>query len=80
MGDTTNYSSPSPFPKIHYSCTYNINQEPRYFSSKKKKTKIFLVKRLSTATLGCHLKKEGNLSWDLYTSILLQGKHLPINL
>ena len=46
----------------------------------KKKTKIFLVQRLSTTTLGCHLKKEGNLSWDLCTSILLRGKHLPINL
>ena len=40
MGDTTNHSSPSPFPKIHYSCTYNINQEPRYFSSQKKKQDI----------------------------------------
>ena len=45
----------------------------------KKKNKIFLVQRLSTATLGCHLKKEGNLSRDLCTSILLWGKHLPIN-
>ena len=47
------------------------NQDIFLLKKKKKKTKIFLVQRLSIATLGCHLKKEGNLSWDLCTSILL---------
>ena len=47
------------------------NQDIFLLKKKKKKNQDIPCPKIITATLGCHLKKEGNLSGDLYTSILI---------
>ena len=50
--------------------TTSIKNQDIFFSKKKKKNQDIPCPKIIHCYLGCHLKKEGNLSWDR-TSILI---------